>query len=203
MPVVGMFHCCSSVSRDDYGDRPLTLEGKLAEKGLELLMEISQAARGVSDAIPPNWSSSWMVGLPLIVLTVVFHVMGLGLVNRRALRAASGTNSPRHSTSQFVLVLGATTLLASMLHGIEAAIWAEAYRLLNVLPDFKSAMLYSLNAMTAYGHARLDLELHWELLGSIEALNGWLLFGLTTAFLFGVIQRVGSLERTGTADVKL
>jgi hypothetical protein len=26
-------------------------------------------------------------------------------------------------------------------------------------------------------------------MGAMEALNGWLLFGLTTAFLFGVVQR--------------
>lgn len=27
-------------------------------------------------------------------------------------------------------------------------------------------------------------------MGSLEALNGWILFGLTTAFLFTVIQKV-------------
>jgi len=27
-------------------------------------------------------------------------------------------------------------------------------------------------------------------MGSIEALNGWLLFGLTTAFLFGMLEEV-------------
>jgi len=32
-------------------------------------------------------------------------------------------------------------------------------------------------------------------MGSLEALNGWILFGLTAAFLFAVIQKVWSLER--------
>ena len=50
-------------------------------------------------------------------------------------------------------------------------------------------MLYSLNAMTTYGHAELFLAQHWRLMGAIEALNGMMLFGLTTAFLFGVLQR--------------
>jgi hypothetical protein len=27
-------------------------------------------------------------------------------------------------------------------------------------------------------------------MGAMEALNGWLLFGLTTAFLFGVIEKI-------------
>jgi hypothetical protein len=39
------------------------------------------------------------------------------------------------------------------------------------------------------------LEGRWQLMGAIEALNGSLLFGLTTAFLFGMIQKVWLLDR--------
>jgi hypothetical protein len=74
-----------------------------------------------------------------------------------------------------------------------AAIWAASYRLLGALSDSRSAMLYSLNAMTSYGHTNLQLENRWHLMGAMEALNGWLLFGLTTAFLFAVIDRIWSL----------
>jgi hypothetical protein len=48
----------------------------------------------------------------------------------------------------------------------------------------------SLNAITSYGHTELNLAPHWRLMGALEALNGWLLFGLTAAFLYGHIQRV-------------
>jgi hypothetical protein len=53
-------------------------------------------------------------------------------------------------------------------------------------------MLYSLSAMTSYGHADLFLAPHWRMMGFLEALNGWILFGLTTAFLFTVIQKAWS-----------
>jgi hypothetical protein len=56
-------------------------------------------------------------------------------------------------------------------------------------------MLYSLGAMTTYGHQ--NLEKHWQLLGTIEALNGSLLFGLSTAFLFWLIQEVSPNNRAG------
>jgi hypothetical protein len=82
------------------------------------------------------------------------------------------------------------TLLATSLHALDAGIWAAAYRLLGTMPDYRSAMLYSLNAMTSYGHTNLALEGHWQLMGAMEALNGALLFGLSTAFHFGVIQKV-------------
>lgn len=136
------------------------------------------------------WRADWACGLTLIVLTVVIHVLGLGLIGQGVVRVASTTTASRHPLSEFMLVSGSATLLASMLHGIEVAIWATAYLLLGALPDFKSAMLYSLNAVTSYGHDTLVLEGHWQLMGAMEALNGWLLFGLTTAFLFGMMQRV-------------
>jgi hypothetical protein len=75
-------------------------------------------------------------------------------------------------------------LLATTLLALEGAIWATAYRVLGALTDNKAAMLYSLNAMTSYGHTDLHLAPHWEMLGALEALHGWILFGLTTAFLF-------------------
>ena len=75
--------------------------------------------------------------------------------------------------------------------------WAAAYRLLGALPDNRSAILYSLSAMTSYGHAGIFLEGRWQLMGALEALNGMMLFGLTTAFLFAMIQRVWPLGRRG------
>ena len=52
--------------------------------------------------------------------------------------------------------------------------------------------------MTAYGHASLDLATHWQVMGALEALNGMLLFGLTTAALFSIIQRVWDLRGSGS-----
>ena len=76
------------------------------------------------------------------------------------------------------------------LHLLEAGIWAAAYRFLGAIADSKSAMLYSLSALTTYGHANVFLDPKWQMMGALEALNGMLLFGLTTAFLFAMIQRV-------------
>lgn len=89
-----------------------------------------------------------------------------------------------------MLIVGAAALVAALLHGLEAAIWALAFRQVGAVPDAKSAMLYSLNAVTSYGHESLNLAPSWQLMGSLEALDGWILFGLTTAFLFSVFQKV-------------
>jgi MFS superfamily sulfate permease-like transporter len=139
------------------------------------------------------WSADWAWGLPLIVLTVVIHVLGLGLFNERAIPGLGRIIARGHRTSAFIVVMGATVLLATLLHGLEAAIWAGAFRLLGALPDNRTAMLYSLGSMTTYGHANVFLAEHWQLMGALEALNGIILFGMTTAFLFATIQRVWPL----------
>ena len=137
-----------------------------------------------------TWSGNWAWSLPLIVLTVLIHVLGLQFINDGVVRILSGAMARRRFIPMFTAVMGVTALLATILHGIEVTIWAVAYRNLGALPDDKAAMLYSLSAMTSYGHANLFLETHWQMMGALESLNGMLLFGLTTAFLFAMIQKV-------------
>lgn len=153
-------------------------------------MNITQAVLTSYVANEAVWRVDWVWGLPLIVTTVLFHVTGFSFINHRVDSLANNPTIHRHRASAFMLVIAAATLLASVMHAAEAGIWSGAYRFLGALPDNKTAMLYSLNAMTSYGHEDLKLEDHWRLLGAIEALNGWMLFGLTTAFLFGMIVRL-------------
>ena len=141
------------------------------------------------------WSGDWAWGLPLIVLTVVMHVCGLGLIHERVVHVLGGAVERRGFMPRFAVVMSVTALLATGLHAIEGGIWAGAYRFLGALPDNKLAMLYSLGAMTTFGHANLFLQAHWQLMGTLEALDGMLLFGLTTAFLFAMIQSVWPLRR--------
>jgi hypothetical protein len=138
------------------------------------------------------WGSDWAWSMPLIVVTVVFHAYFLGLLNQAVSSILKRKRTRDLDDMVSVMVVGGTALCATILQGFEAAIWAIAYRLLGALPDRKGAMLFSLGAMTTAGNTTFKLESRWQLMGSLEALNGWILFGLTTAFLFTVIQEVWS-----------
>jgi hypothetical protein len=136
------------------------------------------------------WNANWAWGLPLIAVNVVIHVLCLGLFTAKLERLLGDQKQGRRFLTTFAVVMSIAVTLATILHGVEAALWAAAYRLLDALPDDKSATLYSLSAMTSYGHENLYLKPQWQMMGALEALNGMLLFGLTTAFLFAMIQRV-------------
>jgi len=139
------------------------------------------------------WHADWVWSVPLIVLNVVIHVLGLGMINERLVRRVNNQVSRRHLTALLVAVVAAAALMVTVLLAFEGAVWAAAYRVLGALPDNRSAMLYSLSAITSYGHANVFLDPHWEMMGALEALNGMILFGLTTAFLFAMIQQIWPL----------
>jgi hypothetical protein len=126
----------------------------------------------------------------MIVVTVIFHVAGLTWLDTQVKRSMRSRGAGGNFPMAFGTVMGIATLLVILLHGLEAVAWAWMYRGLGALPDGKSATLYSLSAMTSYGHEPFFLAEKWRLMGALEALNGWILFGLTTAFLYGMIQAV-------------
>ena len=132
------------------------------------------------------WVSDWEYGLPLAVATMVFHVAAFMLITRALVPEVA---AHRKGPFRFIVGVGLLAVAAAMLHGMEGLAWAQLYVWLGALPDFRTAVLYSLGAMTSYGHADIYLEPRWMLLGTIEAINGLILFGLTTAFFFAAIQK--------------
>jgi|HubBroStandDraft_5_1064220.scaffolds.fasta_scaffold631022_1 hypothetical protein len=140
-----------------------------------------------------GWTGDWLWGLPLITVSLVGHVAGLtlmGLILTRWFGQGIDRRGRRyHPVKVFMIVVGLSTWVLALLHSIEACLWAACYLALGALPDFQEAILYSLSMMTTSG-GDLELKPHWQLLGRLEAVCGMLLFGLSTAFLFAVLQRV-------------
>ncbi len=133
---------------------------------------------------------AWVWGVPLIALTVVIHVIGLGLIRLLLgdFYQSEPARAPRNLL-RFATIMGVTVTLTTILHVIQAVVWAVAYLWLGALPDTRRAMVYSLNALTSFGHTGITLPPHWEVLGALEALNGIMMFTLSGAFLFGMVQR--------------
>ena len=136
--------------------------------------------------------ASWTWGLSLIALTIPFHAMGLSLVafllRRIRVRLESASLGLRHGYAIFIGTIGAVGLLLAVLHGIEAAFWAEAYLWLGAVDLSEVAILYSVDSMSTRGASGLVLQQNWQLMGALEAFNGMLLFGISTAFIFAVMQ---------------
>jgi hypothetical protein len=154
------------------------------------------------------WPSDWVWSLPLIALTLTIHVaavMGIAvLAIRVGVVIESRTSRKASSTLLAIALIGAIGGTLAVLHGLEAAIWAAVYFLLGAIDTPANAMLYSLDSITTRGESGLQLQRQWRLMGALEAANGVLLFGISTAFLTAVISEAwGRFRRQAheTTDV--
>jgi hypothetical protein len=90
------------------------------------------------------------------------------------------------------------TLLALAGHLAEIALWAFALDVSGAVANISAAVFSSAGSYTTSG-SDIVLPEKWKLLGPLEAVCGMLMFGLSTAFIFAVIQRLIH-ARFGDAD---
>jgi hypothetical protein len=137
-------------------------------------------------------SSSWTWGLCLIVLTTAIHSLGIALLSILGWRMRIDMKRRHVAFWQGVAIvtgrIAAIGLLLAVLHGIEAALWAAAYLGLGALDTAAEAMLFSIDSMTTRGASGLALHQHWQVMGALEAVAGMLMFGISTAYVFAVMQ---------------
>jgi hypothetical protein len=136
--------------------------------------------------------ANWTWGLSLIALTIAIHATGVmfmvSVLHSIRVRLESRSLSLPHV---FAIVIGAITamgLLLAVLHGIEAAFWAAAYIWLGALDSPEAAIVYSVDSMATRGASGFTLQPRWQMMGALEAADGMLLFGISTAFIFTVMQ---------------
>jgi hypothetical protein len=134
--------------------------------------------------------ASWTLGLSFIVLTVAFHTTGvvmMAFVGRRIrVRVEKQKLHPLRVILILIGVIGAVAVILAVLHGLEAMLWAAAYLWLGAFGSYTDALLYSLGTMTSASTAEVASQ--WHMMSALEAMDGALLFGISTAFIFTVMQ---------------
>ena len=130
-----------------------------------------------------------VVALPTILATIVIHglvvlaVVHLVLRERRLGRA--GIRFWRD-----LLIVSGTALLALLAHLIEIVIWAVVFEFCGEFSQLSAAVYHSAVNYTSLGYGDVVMSAAWRLLGPIETANGMLMFGISTAMIFAVIDRL-------------
>ena len=91
---------------------------------------------------------------------------------------------------QSVVVMMTITFITAVAHLALIALWALALLLCGSLATFEDAFYFSAENYTSLGYGDIILSGQWRLLGPLEAINGLLLFGLSTALMFAVMQHL-------------
>ena len=87
-------------------------------------------------------------------------------------------------------IVAGATLLALLAHLVEIAAWALVFGLCGEFPNFAAAFYSSAENYTTLGYGDVVMSAAWRLLGPLEAADGMLMFGVTTAMIFAIIQRL-------------
>jgi hypothetical protein len=83
----------------------------------------------------------------------------------------------------------AVVLIALAGHLAEIVLWAFTLDASGAVPDFSAALYSSAGSYTTSG-SDVVLPRQWKLLGPFEAVDGMLMFGVSTAFIFAVVNRL-------------
>jgi ion channel len=87
-----------------------------------------------------------------------------------------------------IVVVAISVALVS--HLIEIASWAVLFVICREFPNFGVAYYHSAVNYTTLGYGDVIMTPSWRMLGPLEAANGMLMFGVSTAIIFAVIQRL-------------
>lgn len=128
-----------------------------------------------------------VVAFSIVAVCLVLHVASIvlmagWLVDQRAKRAET-----LRGVGYMVLLI-ATFSLIIVLHMIETAIWAMFYYSRGLFPDFETSLYFSITSYTTIGFGDVVMPRAWRMLGGIEGISGVLLCGLSTAFVFAIVN---------------
>lgn len=139
-----------------------------------------------------------VVGGGAVLCTLLIHALAL----MSAINFFRYERKVGRAGTRFRIDVGIVTLVLSfafVAHLFEIALWAGVFLVCGQFQEFGTAYYHSAVNYTTLGYGDIVMSPAWKLLGPLEAADGALMFGVSTAMIFAVIQRL-ILERYKDLD---
>jgi hypothetical protein len=141
-----------------------------------------------------------LAGAALLLASLLSYAMAMSLIVRVVTRLIQAGYAGLGFWKNLTLVALVMLIMAAA-HLTQIALWAVAFLLCGAMSHFEMACYFSAQNYTGLGYGDVLLSDRWRLLGPLEAINGLLFFGLSTALLFAVVSRlVANRLRAEIAD---
>ena len=92
-----------------------------------------------------------------------------------------------------MVVMIPTVSILMITHTVEVIVWALAYWIVGAAPPGSNLVDFAFVNFTTLGYGDVVPVKRWILLGPITAMNGFLLFGWSTAVIFAVLRKALAL----------
>ena len=126
-----------------------------------------------------------LVGFILVLLSIAVHSSAT-MLTYQMIFSVRPSRSRLHrliSVDLIVIVILAATIL-------EGVIWAVSYQWIGAFETFEQSLYFSLVTYTTLGYGDLVLQDTHRLMGAIEAANGVIMLGWSTAIVVFAIQKL-------------
>jgi hypothetical protein len=136
-------------------------------------------------------------GLGMMVLTVIVHALFM-VAGVRAAEWRRFRFGPTGKMIGKAFLLSLLTVWIFLAIALEVVLWALLYLFnpkITALPDLETAFYFSMVTFTTLGYGDVVLTGQWRTLASIQAANGVIIFGWTTALIFYFIQKIYQKEK--------
>lgn len=128
-----------------------------------------------------------LTAFSIVALCLVLHVASIVFIADWMLDRRDRRKDGMGTVGYMALLLAAFSAII-ILHMIEIAIWAAFYFGKSLFPDFETALYFSTTSYTTIGFGDVVLPRAWRMLGGMEGVTGVLLCGLSTAFVFAIVN---------------
>src|SRR5258708_1468341 len=130
-----------------------------------------------------------LVGIGVLLVSLLCYGVATALIVQVVVRLIrSGFAGPLFW--KHVVVMMIVTLITTAMHLTQIALWAVIFLACGQFSTFEQAFYASAQNYTALGYGDAILSEPWRLLGPLEAMNGLLLFGLSTSLLSSVLSHL-------------
>jgi len=144
-----------------------------------------------------------LIAFSIVAVCLVLHVASIVFIADWMLDQRDKRKDKMGTVGYMGLLIAAFSAII-VLHMIEIAIWAVFYFGNSLFADFETALYFSTTSYTTIGFGDVVLPRAWRMLGGIEGVTGVLLCGLSTAFVFAIVNamfqmRLQRKNQTGPA----
>jgi len=130
-----------------------------------------------------------IVGCAMIASMVLVQATAITAIVRLVRRQVPPPGAVAHWVHNVGVVTRALLLLVAA-QLVQIAAWAALFVACREFDDFSTAFYHSAVNFTTLGYGDIVMSPAWRLLGPLEAMAGMLMFGISTAVLFFVTERL-------------
>ena len=124
----------------------------------------------------------------IVSVCLIIHLVGISLMAEWLLRRREYLEQTANRRRHFALLIVAIFAGIVILHLAQTSLWAAFYYAQNLFSDFETSLYFSMVSFTTIGYGDVLLPRRWRLLGVIEGFSGVVLCGISTGFIFAVIN---------------